>query len=67
MKKAIKILTSLKMIIGVAALSSLAMSHEILGFWILISGAVLDEIIKFLKNEIDKTNSNNYPGIPPEL
>jgi len=47
----INLLTSLKGIIGVISISTYTMSHEKIAFWILVGGAVIDEIIKFLNKE----------------
>lgn len=50
-KTIINLLTSLKSIVGVIAMTTYAMEHEHYAFWTLVGGAILDEGVKFIKKQ----------------
>jgi hypothetical protein len=58
-KRVINVLTSLKSIIGVVAMTTYAMEHEKVAFWTLVGGAMLDEAAKLLKKEINPKEEIN--------
>jgi len=51
-KRAINLVTSLKSIIGALSVSAYFMEHEKIGFWMLVFGAVMDGLIKYLNGEL---------------
>ncbi len=55
-KRVISLLTSVKTITAVIAGTSYGMENTKLGFWVLVTGAVINETIEFLKRE---QNINN--------
>lgn len=54
-KRLINLLTALKGIILVGGASAYITDHEHITFWVLVSGAGIDEAIKFFKKDIEIT------------
>ena len=52
-KRLINLLTALKGIILVAGASAYITDHEHITFWVLVSGAGIDEAIKYFKKDIE--------------
>jgi hypothetical protein len=55
LKRVINLLTSIKAITAVIAGTSYGMENTKLGFWVLVGGAVVNEMIEFLKKEQNET------------
>lgn len=55
-KRVISLLTSVKTITAVIAGTSYGMENTKLGFWVLVSGAIINETIEFLKREENENN-----------
>lgn len=58
-KRLINLLTALKGIILVAGSSAYVMDYPNITFWVLISGAALDQAIQFINKDIKLENENN--------
>jgi len=54
-KRLINLLIALKGVILVIGASAYMTSHEHITFWVLVSGAGIDEAIKFFKKDIEIT------------
>lgn len=62
-KKLLNLFLSLKTVIGTLSVSAYFMEHEKIAFWMLVGGAVLDGVIKYLNGEI--TLSNEKTSVKP--
>lgn len=51
-KRLINFLTALKGVVLVGGASAYITDHEHITFWVLVSGAAIDEAIKYLKRDI---------------
>ena len=61
-KRIINVLTAFKGVIVVAGSLAYVTEHEHVTFWVLVSGAALDESIKFFQKELKiKLDENNQP------
>lgn len=61
-KKMLRLSLALRAAIGVLSMGSYFTQHEDLGFWLLISGAVIEFIIQLLSGDDNDRYSDNYPS-----